>query len=124
MPGVIAKRVTLPDSANRCALAPPPSSNTGGNYFPSIEIDAKVTSWQSVGMATSVRLPPDLHAEALRSAGVLGISFNALVAVALRDYLTARAGVLMAKASSAPPRGGNRPKVTAAARAAHKRRRR
>lgn len=38
----------------------------------------------------SVRLPPALQAEADHYAEGLGISFNALVAVALREYLDAR----------------------------------
>lgn len=41
-------------------------------------------------MATSLRLPDVLKAEAARYAGDLGISINALVAVALREYLDKR----------------------------------
>jgi hypothetical protein len=48
-------------------------------------------------MASTTRLPPPLKAEAQAYADGLGISLNALVIVALRDYLdarvTARAGV-------------------------------
>jgi len=55
------------------------------------------------GMGTTVRLPPSLHAEVLQAAERLGISFNALVAVALVDYLAARPAVRM----PTPQRGGN-----------------
>jgi len=41
-------------------------------------------------MAMTLRLWPALEAEAQRYADSLGISFNALVSVALRDYLDAR----------------------------------
>lgn len=41
-------------------------------------------------IARTVRLPPALFAEADAYAASLGISFNALAAVALRDYLHAR----------------------------------
>lgn len=41
-------------------------------------------------MAMTLRLPPDLTAQGQEKARSLGISFNALVAVALRDYLDAR----------------------------------
>lgn len=40
--------------------------------------------------ANTVRLPEALQAEAITFADQLGISFNALCAVALRDYLDAR----------------------------------
>lgn len=42
-------------------------------------------------MATSLRLPDVLKSEATAYAADLGISVNALVAVALRDYLDRRA---------------------------------
>ena len=42
-------------------------------------------------MATSIRLSPELQARASVFAGQLGISLNALIAVALRDYLDHRA---------------------------------
>lgn len=48
-------------------------------------------------MATTARLPDDLKAEADAYAGRLGISLNALLAVALRDYLDAR------RAATRPP---------------------
>ena len=41
-------------------------------------------------MASTVRFPDDLKAEADRYAEHLGVSFSALLAVALRDYLDAR----------------------------------
>lgn len=41
-------------------------------------------------MAMTLRLWPALEAEAQRYADSLGISFNALISVALRDYLDAR----------------------------------
>jgi hypothetical protein len=41
-------------------------------------------------MATTARLPDDLKGEAAAYAASLGISLNALMAVALRDYLDAR----------------------------------
>lgn len=41
-------------------------------------------------MAMTLRLPPDLTAQGQDKARALGISFNALIAVALRDYLDAR----------------------------------
>jgi hypothetical protein len=41
-------------------------------------------------MGTTVRFPEPLKAEAELYAGAVGISLNALVAVALRDYLDAR----------------------------------
>lgn len=42
------------------------------------------------GMATSIRLPDDLKARASAHADRLGISLNALIAVALADYLDLR----------------------------------
>lgn len=48
-------------------------------------------------MAATMRLPPDLEAAATAYAAQLGISRNALVAVALRDYLDRRV---------TPPSGG------------------
>ncbi len=41
-------------------------------------------------MGTTVRLPEDLMAAAAGRAQSLGVSFNALVALALRDYLSGR----------------------------------
>lgn len=38
----------------------------------------------------TLRLPPELHAEATAYAAAIGVSLNALGAVALRDYLDAR----------------------------------
>jgi predicted transcriptional regulator len=49
-----------------------------------------------------MRLPPDLETAATAYAAKLGISRNALVAVALRDYLDARA----TRPSGAPLAGG------------------
>lgn len=49
-----------------------------------------MASLHDSGMATSVRLPDVLKAEAARYAAELGISINALVAVALREYLDHR----------------------------------
>lgn len=49
--------------------------------------------------ARTIRLPPALLAEADAFAASLGISFNALAAVALRDYLDGRS---LPKATSAP----------------------
>jgi hypothetical protein len=43
-------------------------------------------------MALNVRLPESLQGEARGYADGLGISLNALIAVALRDYLDARSG--------------------------------
>jgi hypothetical protein len=43
-------------------------------------------------MATTLRLPPALQAEAAAYASSLGISAAALIAVALREYLDARKG--------------------------------
>lgn len=57
-------------------------------------------------MSTStLRLPDDLQAEAVAYAGRLGISLNALCAVALRDYLDARlaAASLQPGAAALPP---------------------
>jgi len=52
-------------------------------------------------MATTTRLPDELKAEAERYAQGLGISLNALMAVALRDYLDRRS-FLQAKAAQTP----------------------
>ena len=41
-------------------------------------------------MATTLRLPPELAADATAYAAKLGISVNALVAVALREYIDGR----------------------------------
>jgi len=41
-------------------------------------------------MAMTLRLPPDLTTQGQDHARSLGISFNALLAVALRDYLDSR----------------------------------
>jgi uncharacterized protein YecA (UPF0149 family) len=41
-------------------------------------------------MATSLRLPPALQQRATAAAADLGVSFNALVCVALSDYLDLR----------------------------------
>jgi hypothetical protein len=49
-------------------------------------------------MAMTLRLPNDLAERGRRYAAELGISLNALLAVALREYLDARTRV-----SSAPP---------------------
>lgn len=78
------------------------------------------------GMATSVRLPDVLKAEASRYAADLGISVNALVAVALREYLDRRPARAPGSpaGSDAPPSsalqvgpgaGGNRAQRRAAA---------
>lgn len=40
--------------------------------------------------STTLRFPDPLKAEALAYADALGVSFNALCAIALRDYLDAR----------------------------------
>lgn len=57
-------------------------------------------------MSTStLRLPDELQGEATAYAGRLGISLNALCAVALRDYLDARlaAAALQRGAAALPP---------------------
>jgi hypothetical protein len=41
-------------------------------------------------MAMTVRLPADLARRGRRYAGKLGVSLNALLAIALREYLDAR----------------------------------
>lgn len=48
-------------------------------------------------MATTTRLPEGLKIEADAYAARLGISLNALLAVALRDYLDARRAVPQAR---------------------------
>lgn len=53
-------------------------------------------------MATTARLPDPLKAEADAYAARLGISLNALLAVALRDYLDARSHP-PAQAAERPP---------------------
>ncbi len=53
-------------------------------------------------MAMTLRLPPDLTAQGQAKARSLGISFNALVAVALRDYLDARPTIAPSVAPSPP----------------------
>jgi hypothetical protein len=50
--------------------------------------------------ATSLRLPAPLKAEAISYAEALGVSLNALCAVALRDYLDSRKAI---KSKSMPP---------------------
>lgn len=50
-------------------------------------------------MAFTTRLPEALQAEADAYASSLGISLNALVAIALRDYLNARSPSALASAS-------------------------
>lgn len=52
--------------------------------------------------ARTVRLPPALFAEADAYAASLGISFNALAAVALRDYLYARGSLEAGTPTHAP----------------------
>jgi hypothetical protein len=57
-------------------------------------------------MALSVRLPEPLKVEAEAYARGVGISLNALLAIALRDYLDARrpgAGTAVAPVVAAPP---------------------
>jgi len=54
-------------------------------------------------MATTLRLPPELKAEADALAARLGISLNALAAVALRDYLDGRSITARSALQSAPP---------------------
>lgn len=53
--------------------------------------------------ARTVRLPQKLTAEAEAYAKTLGISFNALAAVALRDYLDARIKPPPVEAPTPPP---------------------
>ena len=50
-------------------------------------------------MTSTLRLPPALKAQATAYAETLGISLNALCAVALRDYLDARSHMAMATGS-------------------------
>lgn len=57
-------------------------------------------------MASTIRFPADLKAEATAYAEALGISLNALCAVALRDYMDSR------KAARTSVRAGLRPSVT------------
>lgn len=58
---------------------------------------------------TTLRLPSALKAEADAYAASLGISLNALCAVALRDYLDARAKGGQAPKTAARPLPGHRP---------------
>lgn len=51
-------------------------------------------------MATTARLPEALKREAYAYAEGLGVSLNALLAVALRDYLDARRGLAAASAQA------------------------
>lgn len=68
----------------------------------------------------SLRLPDPLAAEADAYAASLGISFNALVAVALRDYLDARRSRKPeALAPATPSQATKRPTAQAAARPPH-----
>jgi len=53
-------------------------------------------------MAFTARLPDALKAEADAYAASLGMSLNALLAVALRDYLDSRSGVPQKPAEPAP----------------------
>ena len=53
-------------------------------------------------MATTARLPEDLKTEAEGYAKRLGISLNALLAVALRDYLDGRKPGQLAPAPAVP----------------------
>lgn len=64
-------------------------------------------------MAVTIRFPAELHREAAAYADRLGISLNALVAVAVRDYLDRRGGSGAAggfsplhPVASEPPQGG------------------
>jgi hypothetical protein len=50
-------------------------------------------------MAVTLRIPPELHARCVAYASSLGISLNALVSVALADYIDAR---LPSKPSGGP----------------------
>ena len=50
-------------------------------------------------VSTTIRLPDDLRADADAYAFSLGISFNSLCAVALRDYLDARRGLAVVPAA-------------------------
>lgn len=54
-------------------------------------------------MASTTRLPPALKAEAQSYADSLGISLNALLSVALRDYLDLRAPERRAPSAPRPP---------------------
>jgi hypothetical protein len=51
-------------------------------------------------MAMTVRLPADLTRRGRRYAGELGISLNALLAIALREYLDVRAPTATVSPSS------------------------
>lgn len=64
--------------------------------------------------ATTLRLPPALKAEAEAYASTLGVSLNALCAVALRDYLDARAkgGQLPKRSAQALPEARHAPAPT------------
>lgn len=56
-------------------------------------------------MASTFRFPEDLKAEASAYAARLGVSLNALCAIALRDYLDSRKGAAQ-PAPSGPPDAG------------------
>ena len=64
----------------------------------------------------SLRLPDPLTADADAYADSLGISFNALVAVALRDYLDARRAPKRSEAPATPSQASKSPLAQAAAR--------
>ena len=53
-------------------------------------------------MATTLRIPEPLQAEAAAYAAALGISLNGLIAVSLRDYLDQRKPGQVKPATSAP----------------------
>jgi hypothetical protein len=55
-------------------------------------------------MAMTTRLPANLHAEATDYAATLGLSLNALLAVALREYLDARRPRRSAPSAAPSPR--------------------
>jgi hypothetical protein len=84
---------TAPCTAVRASR---PDSNTG-----------LTSPFQGSLMAMTLRLKPDLSAEAQAYADALGISVNALIVVALRDYLDQRGRVPAlppAAAGRRPPR--------------------
>lgn len=55
-------------------------------------------------MALTVRLSPELQADAAALAERLGVSLNALVSVALADYITLRAPGAIGAPLSSPPK--------------------
>lgn len=66
-------------------------------------------------MASTIRLPPHVHAAASEAAAQMGVSLNALVAVALDGFLQARMqgllqGLAALQGADVLPQPGPRPK--------------